>query len=93
MTRKFNTYTVRQNGLCSKILRYTISGGLFLSNEFRWDALLLCYVSWSHVLALERYNVLGGKKTLFKNQCCDKNTICSKNKFVGSKEDLISGER
>ena len=65
-----------------------------LTNEFTWEALLLCYnVSWNHVLALERQNVLGGKKALFKNQCYDKNTVCSKNKLLGSKEDRISGER
>ena len=65
-----------------------------LTNELARDALLLRYnVSWNHVLALERQNVLGGKKALFKNQCYDKNTVCSKNKLLGSKEDRISGER
>ena len=94
MTRKFNTYKTRQNGLDSKILRYTISAGLFLTSEFTWDAFLLCYnVSWNHVLALERHNLLGRKKALFKNQCCDKNTVCSKNELQGSKKDLASGER
>ena len=49
MTRKFNTYTARQNGLCFKISRYTVSAGLFLTKEFTRSALLLCYnVSWSH---------------------------------------------
>ena len=67
-----------------------------LTNEIARDALLLRYrynVSWNHVLALERQNVLGGKKALFKNQCCDKNTSCSKKKLLGSEQDRISGER
>ena len=65
-----------------------------LTNELTRDALLLCYnISWNHVLALERQNVLGGKKALFKNQCCDKSTICLKNKLLGSEEDRISGVR
>ena len=65
-----------------------------MTNEFTWDALLLCYnVSRSHVLALKRHNVLREKKALFNNQCCDKNTICLKNELLGLKEDRISEER
>ena len=66
----------------------------FLTNEFTQDAFLLSYnVSRCHVLALKKQNVLRERKGLFKNQCCDKNTILLKNKLLGLKEDPISGER